>query len=104
MPVKMFENRIHEVGGSNTLELEDWLLPVIWGKGDSKIYFKRKVSKTAFLAWPSHRNGIPKSKGEKSPDLWVPGLGRGYIAGGNPFAVQHNPVDPRHWGEQAKPP
>ena len=39
---KMFEDRTRMVGGKNTLELEDWLLPVIWGKGDFKIRLKKQ--------------------------------------------------------------
>jgi tetratricopeptide (TPR) repeat protein len=38
--LKMFEDRTRTVGAKNTLELEDWLLPVIWGKGDFKIRLK----------------------------------------------------------------
>jgi hypothetical protein len=39
---KMFEDRTRIVGSKNTLELEDWLLPVIWGKGDFQILLKKQ--------------------------------------------------------------
>jgi tetratricopeptide (TPR) repeat protein len=39
--VKMFEDRTRSVGGTNTLDLEDWLLPVTWGKGDFRIQLKK---------------------------------------------------------------
>jgi flagellar biosynthesis GTPase FlhF len=40
--LRMFGDRTRMVGGKNTLELEDWLLPVIWGKGDFNIRLKKE--------------------------------------------------------------
>ncbi len=39
--LKMAEDRTRMVSGDFTLDLEDWLLPVIWGKGDFKIQLKK---------------------------------------------------------------
>jgi tetratricopeptide (TPR) repeat protein len=36
----LFENRVRDVGGGWSIELEDWLLPVVWGKGDFSLKLK----------------------------------------------------------------
>jgi tetratricopeptide (TPR) repeat protein len=67
---KMFEDRTRIVGGKNTLELEDWLLPVIWGKGDFKIRLKKEGVEDRLAVQTRQQEWDTETRGMKTTGVY----------------------------------